>query len=287
MEMTAMMKRYEEKTGKPAIHWTAFGFEISQEYLDVIEAKANISDEAIKAFQKIIRNQCDEISELKDQLTWRPVSEELPEKEKPVYPKPWRNRRYNPYIVTDGHEARFAFFAEVSKDKWWFVNPHNHHEIKNVVAWKDASLGLPIPPAPEGEYKMEKTGQMIEFEEETGQTLEDAKERGKIFDFYSKCIQWLETELLKASVKATAYGRLMSGGKKTLKEWANLLGKPIAVDAEGSLLWFPKKPEIGLVTWIWYDEQFGCFGEYLPKNLIDYTGNWKDSLTLPDEWEEK
>ena len=116
-----------------------------------LEAKANISDEAIKAFQKIIRNQCDEISELKDQLTWRPVSEELPEKEKPVYPKPWRNRSYNPYIVTDGHEARFAFFVEVSKDKWWFVNPHNHHEIKNVVAWKDASLGLPIPPAPEGE----------------------------------------------------------------------------------------------------------------------------------------
>jgi len=71
-----------------------------------------------------------------------------------------------------------------------------------------------------------------------------------------------------------------------LKEWANLLGKPIAVDAEGSLLWFPKKPEIGLVTWIWYDEQFGCFGEYLPKNLIDYTGDWKDSLTFPDGWEE-
>jgi hypothetical protein len=91
----------------------------------------------------------EENAKLKAQLRWRPVSEALPEKEKPIYPKPWRNRSYKPYIVTDGYEARFAFFAEVSKDKWWFVNPHNHHEIKNVVAWKDASLGLPIPPAPE------------------------------------------------------------------------------------------------------------------------------------------
>ena len=64
--MTELMKRYEEKTGKQAMHWTAFGSEISQEYLDVIEAKANISDEAIEAFQEIIRNQCDEISTLKE-----------------------------------------------------------------------------------------------------------------------------------------------------------------------------------------------------------------------------
>ena len=78
--------------------------------------------------------------------------------------------------------------------------------------------------------------------------------------------------------KAEAYDRLMSGGKKTLKEIANFLGNPVAVDREGRLLWFPRKPEIGLVTWIWYDK-------YLPKNLIDFTGNWKDSLTLPDGWE--
>ena len=86
-------------------------------------------------------------------------------------------------------------------------------------------------------------------------------------------VEWLEAELLKASVNTT-YDRLMSGGKKTLKEWANLLGKPIAVDVEGRLLWFPKKPEIGLATWIWYDEQFGCFGEYLPKtsSTIPETG---------------
>ena len=87
--------------------------------------------------------------------------------------------------------------------------------------------------------------------------------------------------------KAAAYDRLMSGGKKTLKEWANILGKPVAIDIENRLCWFPKKPEIGLTTWIWYDEQFGCFGEYLPKNLIDFNGDWTTSLTLPDGWEEK
>ena len=98
---------------------------------------------------------------------------------------------------------------------------------------------------------------------------------------------WLEEKVEEMSAKATAYDRLMSGGKKTPKEVANFLGKPVAVDAEGRLWWFPKKPEIGLVTWIWYDGHFGCFGEELPKNLIDYTGDWKDSLTMPDGWEEK
>ena len=100
------------------------------------------------------------------------------------------------------------------------------------------------------------------------------------YDYSTDYIAWLET-------KATAYDRLMSGGKKTLKEWANILGKPVAVDVEGRLCWFPKKPEIGLTTWIWYDEKFGCFGEYLPKNLIDFTGDWQESLTLPDGWEAK
>ena len=90
---------------------------------------------------------------------------------------------------------------------------------------------------------------------------------------------WL-SQLEESKSKAAAYDRLMGGGKKTLKEIANFLGNPVAVDREGRLLWFPRKPEIGLTTWIWYDK-------YLPKNIFDYTGDWKDSLTLPDGWEEK
>jgi hypothetical protein len=75
---------------------------------------------------------------------WIPVSDELPKKEKPTYPAPWRNRTLKPYIVTDGYNARFAFYVEVSEGEWDFVNPHNHKRIKNVVAWKDASIGLPL-----------------------------------------------------------------------------------------------------------------------------------------------
>ena len=86
-------------------------------------------------------------------------------------------------------------------------------------------------------------------------------------------------KISQLEAKAEAYDRLMSGGKKTLKEIANFLGNPVAVDREGRLLWSPKKPEIGLFTWIWYDK-------YLPKNIFDYTGDWKDSLTMPDGWEE-
>jgi len=98
--------------------------------------------------------------------------------------------------------------------------------------------------------------------------------------------RYLESELIKARAKAKAYDRLMSGGM-SMKELANILGKPVAIDAENRLWWFPKKPGIGWTTWIWYDNQFGSFGEELPNGLIAYTGDWKDSLTLPDGWEEK
>ena len=63
---------------------------------------------------------------------------------------------------------------------------------------------------------MEKTGQMIEFEEETGQSaIVTVKVGFAEHRFPSEVYaEWLEVELLKASVKAAAYDRLMSGGKK-------------------------------------------------------------------------
>ena len=146
---------------------------------------------------------------------------------------------------------------------------------------------------------MDKTEMMLKFEAETGEKAKKkvlvmystkrygwGRERNSFF-FTNKFVEWLLSQLDKYQAKASAYDRLMSGGRKTLKEWANILGKPVAIDIENRLCWFPKKPEIGLTTWIWYDEQFGCFGEYLPKNLICFTGDWKDSLTLPDGLEEK
>lgn len=138
---------------------------------------------------------------------------------------------------------------------------------------------------------MEKTKLMLEFEQETGkqsaivkfsvggQALE-MKSYPKLgpYDYNTEYLAWLEA-------KAEAYDRLMSGNA-TMKELANILKHPVAIDIEKRLWWFPKKPEIGLTTWIWYDNQVGCCGEELPDGLINYTGSWEDSLTLPDEWEE-
>jgi hypothetical protein len=129
--------------------------------------------------------------------------------------------------------------------------------------------------------KMEKTEIMKRFEQET--KISAVRVVGDHWcneeAYTEEYIEWLEA-------KAAAYDRLMSGGKKTLKELANILGKPVAIDAENRLWWFPKKPGIGWTTWIWYDNQFGSFGEELPNGLIAYSGDWRDSLTLPEGWEE-
>ena len=59
---------------------------------------------------------------------------------------------------------------------------------------------------------MEKTGQMIEFEEETGRcAIVTVKVGFAELQFPSEVyVEWIEAELLKASVKATAYDRVMS-----------------------------------------------------------------------------
>ena len=60
---------------------------------------------------------------------------------------------------------------------------------------------------------MNKTGQMIEFEEETGEyAIVTVKVGFAELQFPSEVyVEWLEAELLKASVKAAAYDRLMGG----------------------------------------------------------------------------
>ena len=137
MEKTEMMKRYEEETGfTDAIVMVKIGFaklyfpslayvQWFEEQFAKSEAKANISDEAIEAFQKIIRNQCDEISELKAQLTWRPVSE-----------KPERMGMYlaevRPYMGNVDVIVTTVYF-----------NGESFLGYDDVVRW------LPIPPAPE------------------------------------------------------------------------------------------------------------------------------------------
>ncbi len=143
---------------------------------------------------------------------------------------------------------------------------------------------------------MEKTEMMKRYEEETDkqsailkfmsgwQALEQ-KSYPKLgpYDYNMDYIAWLEA-------KAAAYDRLMSGGKKTLKELANIFGRAVAVDANGDIESFAGEPRIDLHYGFWYcDENAEDFEDenfIIPKDIVDYTGDWKDSLTLPDGWEE-
>ena len=73
--MTELMKQYIKETGESIqIRGTLMG----RNYVAWLEAQV-LDGKTIEKFQEIIRNQCDEISSLKAQLTWRPVSEK-PEK---------------------------------------------------------------------------------------------------------------------------------------------------------------------------------------------------------------
>ncbi len=142
---------------------------------------------------------------------------------------------------------------------------------------------------------MEKTKWMLKYEDKIGVAVNNPIPP-------IGYVRWLETELEIATTranalqdafdrceaKATAYDRLMSGGKKTLKEWANIFGSPFAVNRDGRGFAYSNIPEC---------ETAKCFGEWfcrsewvgacVPKSLIDFTGDWKDSLTLPDGWEKK
>ena len=128
--MTELMKRYEAETGKNASDELYSGsmklYMPSNDYIQWLESKAKCNYETVEKFQEIIRNQCDEISALKEQLRWRLVSER-PEKDG------WYLCKVLYVNDTIGEET-------VHFDGERFV-------FSNVVKW------LPIPPAPEGGVK--------------------------------------------------------------------------------------------------------------------------------------
>ena len=143
---------------------------------------------------------------------------------------------------------------------------------------------------------MDKTEMMKKYEKETSEKPRKkvlvmystkkygwGRERNSFF-FTNKFVEWLLSQLDKYQAKAAAYDRLMSGGKKTLKEWANFLGKCFAVDPDGFGYSFGSKPIIKDEHW-WPDGDRIAYSAIRP-DLIDYTGDWKDSLTLPDGWED-
>ena len=149
---------------------------------------------------------------------------------------------------------------------------------------------------------MEKSEMMKKFEVETGkqsaivkfmsggQALE-RKSYPKLgpYDYNMEYLAWLEA-------KAAAYDRVMSGGKKTLKELANFLGMNVVVEDEPiygrRVFASPTKMFLKTNTTIYGSYKFWALSEtghifQIPPEIIDFTGDWKDSLTFPDKWEEK
>jgi hypothetical protein len=142
MEKTEMMKRFEKETGKQSaiVKFMSGGqaleqksypklgpYDYSMDYIAWLEAKANIADEAIEAFLELIRNQCDEISALKEQLRWRPVSEKPKERQ-----------------FVFGYNQKTKYFDVV-----FFYNGGFYLRgiAVTITHW------LPIPLTPEGERK--------------------------------------------------------------------------------------------------------------------------------------
>ena len=162
MGKSEMMKKYEAETGMDAIDYlTEYPFD---DYTRWLEVKANLSDEAIKAFQKIIRNQCDEISALKAQLTWRPASE-LPEEDQIViatYLNSYGKRRRVMAVYIRQYEEEAGDDDELcveychEKDEWylkegWYELIDNWDYSLVTIVEGVVDYWMPMPPAPEGE----------------------------------------------------------------------------------------------------------------------------------------
>lgn len=101
-------------------------------------------------------------------------------------------------------------------------------------------------------------------------------------EFYAKSLEY-KIETLEP--KSAAYDRLMSGGKKTLKEWANIFGCPIAMDSDGWAYLYEKVPVVEYGDWCNPSGKTVFFGKVSP-SYIDFSGDWTTSLTLPDGWED-
>ena len=99
---------------------------------------------------------------------------------------------------------------------------------------------------------------------------------------------WLidSNKIEELQAKAEAYDRLMSGGKKTLKELANIFGSIVAMDESGRLHLFGLEPKINKNVGEW-QPAYRSYHERVPICDIDFNGDWENSLTMPDGWEEK
>ena len=68
--------------------------------------------------------------------------------------------------------------------------------------------------------------------------------------------------------------------KRTLREIANFFDMAVAVDEDGQTYMHKIAPDLRGVEWISPNEMFE-----LPYCLsVDFSGDWRESLTLPDSW---
>lgn len=147
---------------------------------------------------------------------------------------------------------------------------------------------------------MERTELVEKFKTETGCSLERARKTGKVALLKADYIKWLEAQIPtgdKIAVsaeylrgleeKAEAYDRLMSGkARMTMQEMANFIGRPITIGRDGGITAHGAMPRLETTQTgkFWYNEA----DEYMEINesFVDFSGDWKNSLTLPDGWEE-
>lgn len=144
---------------------------------------------------------------------------------------------------------------------------------------------------------MDKSDLQEQFKDEQDREAVAEFSHGKIYlPAYG---EWCERKVLNFIDKAEAYDRLMSG-KPTLKELANILQMAITINPEPEAIvkGFRHTPNP-----VWFENGEDSFGGWLaqekyifkafesttlfPPGLIGFTGDWKDSLTLPDGWETK
>ena len=100
------------------------------------------------------------------------------------------------------------------------------------------------------------------------------------FEKYSRIADCMNT-CSELQAKAVAYDRLM-GGEYTLKDLSNIFQMYSAIDADGYARLFSDPPFIENKGWTSNFPE----DEFLIPGIVKHVGDWKDSLTFPDGWEE-
>jgi len=68
--------------------------------------------------------------------------------------------------------------------------------------------------------------------------------------------------------------------KRTLQEIADFFGMALAMDEDGSWYLYTAKPSLANGRWCG-NGNILCG---LSRDLVDYSGDWRESLTLPESW---